>query len=336
MPSILLSGPAGANKSALARRLLAESPEQAAIADFQLVYRALTDVERGRDGRYPLRDDRLLPLTEYIRRAIITGALARDITVIATNSDGAPARRAFTALDFNRPPAGGSVAGMSDGLAAPPFPPGLASDPSLFLGVWLAGDPDVAELPSGFDVADKQALTVDSTAGVYFPSTERLAATVAGDEYAVFLAGPRILTADDLPGRPTLFADMTDYTRSNSSTVYRQMTLSRAPARGRGLELVITNASRSLTAPLYIGTTDDWLALGTLAATQLDGLVSGGTESIEHTIPVKTVSFGESNTDSFGHGIVYVGRVNDTRIGIAFAQNRGIGDRFRMTVREIP
>ena len=35
MPSILLSGPAGANKSALARRLLAESSELAAIADFQ-------------------------------------------------------------------------------------------------------------------------------------------------------------------------------------------------------------------------------------------------------------------------------------------------------------
>ena len=57
--------------------------------------RALTDVERGRDGRYPLRDERLLPLTEYARRAIITGAVAREIDVIATNSDGDPERRAF-------------------------------------------------------------------------------------------------------------------------------------------------------------------------------------------------------------------------------------------------
>ena len=95
MPSILLSGPAGANKSALARRLLAESSELATIADFQLVYRALTDIERGRDGRYPLRNPDLLPLTEYVRRAIITGAVDRDITVIATNSDGDPARRSF-------------------------------------------------------------------------------------------------------------------------------------------------------------------------------------------------------------------------------------------------
>ena len=95
MASLLLSGPAGAAKSALARRLLVESPELAIIADFQLVYRALTDVERDRGGRYPLRDDRLLPLTEYVRRAIISGAVTREINVIATNSDGSPERRQF-------------------------------------------------------------------------------------------------------------------------------------------------------------------------------------------------------------------------------------------------
>ena len=95
MASILLSGPAGAAKSALARRLLEESADLAVIADFQLVYRALTDVERGRDGRYPLRDDRLLPLCEYTRRAIITGAVNRDIAIVATNSDGDHGRRAF-------------------------------------------------------------------------------------------------------------------------------------------------------------------------------------------------------------------------------------------------
>ena len=52
MPSILLSGPAGAAKSALARRLLAESATLAAIADFQLVYRALNG--RGAWPRWPL------------------------------------------------------------------------------------------------------------------------------------------------------------------------------------------------------------------------------------------------------------------------------------------
>ena len=95
MASILLSGPAGAAKSALARRLLAEHPTLAAIADFQALYAALTGDVRGPDGRYPIRDDRLLPLTEYVRRAVVTGATNADIDVIATNSDGDPDRRAF-------------------------------------------------------------------------------------------------------------------------------------------------------------------------------------------------------------------------------------------------
>ena len=95
MPSVLLSGPAGANKSALARRLLQENPQLAVIADFQSVYVAITQVVRGDDGRYPLRDRRLLPLVEYVRRAIISGSVARDIDVIATNSDGDPGRRQF-------------------------------------------------------------------------------------------------------------------------------------------------------------------------------------------------------------------------------------------------
>ena len=94
MPSLLLSGPAGAAKSALARQLLTESTELAAIADFQAVYAAITGDVRGPDGRYPIRDERLLPLVEYVRRAIISGAVARDIDVIATNSDGDPERRA--------------------------------------------------------------------------------------------------------------------------------------------------------------------------------------------------------------------------------------------------
>ena len=108
--------------------------------------------------------------------------------------------RMFTELDFDRPlpPIGGSIAGMSDGLVAPPFPPGLASDPTLYLGIWLAGDPDVAELPAGFAVADKSAITVDGAAGVYFASTERLPASVAGAVFKVFLVGDRIVTESDL------------------------------------------------------------------------------------------------------------------------------------------
>ena len=95
MPSILISGPAGASKSALARKLLAENPALAIAADFQSIYAALALVERDPSGRYPLRDARLLPIVEFVRRAILTGARGRELDVIATNSDGAPARRKF-------------------------------------------------------------------------------------------------------------------------------------------------------------------------------------------------------------------------------------------------
>ena len=95
MASILLSGPAGAAKSALARQLFEARTGLVVVADFQSLYAALTGDTRGPDGRYPLRDERLLPLTEYTRRAVITGAIERDIDVIATNSDGAPGRREF-------------------------------------------------------------------------------------------------------------------------------------------------------------------------------------------------------------------------------------------------
>lgn len=94
MPGILLSGPAGANKSALARQLMADDPGLRVAADFQAIYAALTLVERGPDGRFPLRDETLLPLVEYVRQAAITGAMQRELGVIVTNSDGDPRRRA--------------------------------------------------------------------------------------------------------------------------------------------------------------------------------------------------------------------------------------------------
>ena len=34
-------------------------------------------------------------LVEYVRRAVVTGAVNREVDVIATNSDGSDARRAF-------------------------------------------------------------------------------------------------------------------------------------------------------------------------------------------------------------------------------------------------
>ena len=65
------------------------------LADFQSIYAALTGDSRGPDGRFPLRDERLLPATEHLRRAVIGAAVSRGLRVIATNSDGDPGRRAF-------------------------------------------------------------------------------------------------------------------------------------------------------------------------------------------------------------------------------------------------
>ena len=61
---------------------------------FKSIYAALSgDVRGARDGTFPLRDERLLPTVEYVRRAVISAAVAREITVFATNSDGDSERR---------------------------------------------------------------------------------------------------------------------------------------------------------------------------------------------------------------------------------------------------
>ena len=93
--SLLLSGPAGGGKSQEAKRLLEQHPELMAIIDFQSLYVAISGDVRGPDGRYPLRNEALLPLVEYLRRAALSAARAREIDVVATNSDGDPERRAF-------------------------------------------------------------------------------------------------------------------------------------------------------------------------------------------------------------------------------------------------
>ena len=96
--SVLLSGPAGGGKSALAREILATLARPGAVIDFQQILAMLSGIERGPDGRYPPRlpeNDYLLPLAEYIRRAAMTAALVQDLDIVVTNSDGDPTRRAF-------------------------------------------------------------------------------------------------------------------------------------------------------------------------------------------------------------------------------------------------
>ena len=103
MAGILISGPAGAGKSEAARAARAEMSGPAVILDFQAIYAALLGIERGPDGRFPARlasDEFALATTEYVRKAAITGARAREIGVILTNSDGDPGRRAALLADL--------------------------------------------------------------------------------------------------------------------------------------------------------------------------------------------------------------------------------------------
>ena len=98
MPNLLLSGPAGAGKTEEARRLLAEMPE-GVVLDFQQLYAALLLIFRDPETRrYPEREATrayALSMAEYVRKAGIAGARAQELEIIATNSDGSPARREY-------------------------------------------------------------------------------------------------------------------------------------------------------------------------------------------------------------------------------------------------
>ena len=97
MAGLLISGPAGAGKSAAARAELQQRRGLAVAVDFQSLYSALLLLERLPNGRYPNReaiDGHIMPIAEYTRRAAITAAVTNEIFVIATNSDGDPTRRA--------------------------------------------------------------------------------------------------------------------------------------------------------------------------------------------------------------------------------------------------
>ena len=94
MPNVLISGPAGADKSAVARDLLRSATEPTVQSDFQSVIVAMLGLERGPDGRYPVRPEWILGLAEAVRQSIISFATAREISIVLTNSDGDPVRRA--------------------------------------------------------------------------------------------------------------------------------------------------------------------------------------------------------------------------------------------------
>ena len=96
MAGVLLSGPAGAGKTQLARQLIENAATPMVAADFQSLYASLLLIERLPNGRYPERlamDAYALPMAEYLRRVIMTLAAEREIDVVTTNSDGSPVRR---------------------------------------------------------------------------------------------------------------------------------------------------------------------------------------------------------------------------------------------------
>ena len=95
MPNVLISGPAGADKSAVSRDILRSATEPVIQADFQSVVVALLGLERGPDGRYPVRPSWILGLAEAVRQSIIDAANEREIAVVVTNSDGDSTRRRF-------------------------------------------------------------------------------------------------------------------------------------------------------------------------------------------------------------------------------------------------
>lgn len=78
--------------------MLAEAGSRPMVAaDFQSIYAALRLLTRLPNGRYPERNDALaswlLPLTEYTRQSVITGAQNAEIDLVVTNSDSRPERR---------------------------------------------------------------------------------------------------------------------------------------------------------------------------------------------------------------------------------------------------
>ena len=95
MANLLISGPAGSGKSAVARLRRREMDPPAALADFQSIYASLSGDVRGDDGLYPERDEQLLPLIERERQRVIRDAIEMDIGVVATNSDGDQERRSY-------------------------------------------------------------------------------------------------------------------------------------------------------------------------------------------------------------------------------------------------
>ena len=96
MPNVLITGPAGGNKSERARELLETATAPTVAADFTSLFNAVRLIERGPGGQFPERtaaDEVYLPIAEAMRREVIRQGQRRGLNVIVTNSDGDLERR---------------------------------------------------------------------------------------------------------------------------------------------------------------------------------------------------------------------------------------------------
>ena len=84
---VLLQGPAGSGKSQVAAEML-ESGEVEVLADVTRLWVALSGVERGADGRYPVRedDDPALATARYVQAVAVRRGLEEGADVAATTS----------------------------------------------------------------------------------------------------------------------------------------------------------------------------------------------------------------------------------------------------------
>lgn len=84
---LLLEGPAGADKSAVASALIASGAYDA-VSDLSRFWSALAGVERDSEGRLPVRTpgDQKIALASYLRAAAVRRSLAAGLRVIVTTA----------------------------------------------------------------------------------------------------------------------------------------------------------------------------------------------------------------------------------------------------------
>ena len=158
---------------------------------------------------------------------IINGRLPGPAVAIRAGWNQSQTHAASIFTRSNNHPINGAAAGMSDGLALPPFPPSLSTDLTtngpitmLYLHLWLAGTPDFAAIRSNADTNPAEItamfpdslsgpLTVDGVSGTVYVSNVRLA-SMEGVVYDVLIAGAEIATVTDTTRYAATFGLLTD------------------------------------------------------------------------------------------------------------------------------